>query len=248
MIIALASVPVVNKDIGHNLSVILQTMSECSGHADMVVFGESALQGFDCLCWDHAADLRMAVSQQDECLSAIRTAARQLNIAVSFGCIEAEGDVLYSTQFVIDASGDIIHRFHRVSQGWKEYWRTDAHYQEGERFESFEYGGKRFAIGLCGDLWTEGRPEEMRALHADIVLWPVWCDFTAEEWNQSEKHEYARQAALCGECVLYVNPFCTDEHAPDKANGGCAFFKDGSIVNELPAGKSGILFVELPSE
>lgn len=67
-------------------------------------------------------------------------------------------------------------------------------------------------------------------------------------WNQSEKHEYARQAALCGECVLYVNPFCTDEHAPDKATGGCAFFKDGSIVNELPAGKSGILFVELPSE
>lgn len=59
MIIALASVPVVNKDIGHNLSVILQTMSECSGHADMVVFGEAALQGFDCLCWDHAADLRM---------------------------------------------------------------------------------------------------------------------------------------------------------------------------------------------
>ena len=88
----------------------------------------------------------------------------------------------------------------------KEYRKTDAHYREGTHFEKFTYGGKTFAIGLCGDLWTDGRPEEMHALDADVVLWPVWCDYRADEWNSTIKREYAEQAEKCGRRVLLINP------------------------------------------
>ena len=87
---------------------------------------------------------------------------------------------------------------------------------------AFCYAGKTFATALCGDLWTDGRPEEMNALNADVVLWPVWCDYTADEWNASARHEYAAQAALCGRNVLLVNPYCADPNAESRAAGAAA--------------------------
>jgi len=245
MKIALASAPVRPGDVEYNLSAMLQTIRQCAGKADMVLFGETVLQGFDCLSWDYEADRRVAVAQDDPRIARIRDAAEQSQIAVAFGYIERDGDALLSSQMVIDAKGAIIHNFHRVSVGWKEYWHTDAHYQEGANFQAFSYLGKRLAIGLCGDLWTEGRPQEMRGLHADAVLWPVWCDYNAQKWNESVKYEYARQAALCGDCVLYVNPFCVDPNASDVASGGAACFQRGEITREAPAGKSGVLLVEV---
>lgn len=245
MKIALASSPVITGDIQHNISSILQTMEQCSGKADMVLFGESVLQGFDCLTWDYETDRRMAVSRSDPQIMQLREAARQYGIAVSFGYIEKVDDSLFSSQIVIDAAGTVIHNFRRVSVGWKEYWHTDDHYCEGTNFEIFSYAGKKFAIGLCGDLWTDGRPEEMRMLNADVVLWPVWCDYNAAQWNESIKYEYAEQAALCGDCVLLVNPFCADLDVTEAASGGVVCFKNVTIAQEAPAGKSGILIVEV---
>ncbi len=245
MKIALASSPVRTRDIRHNLSSMLQTIERCAGKADMVLFGESTLQGFDCLNWDYETDCYMAVSREDPRMMQIRDAAKQNQLAVSFGYIEKADGALFSSQIVIDAAGKVIHNFHRVSVGWKEYWHTDDHYQEGANFEAFFYGGKRFAIGLCGDLWTEGRPEEMRGLNVDIVLWPVWCDFTAQKWNEDIKYAYAQQAALCGDHVLLVNPFCADQGDAETASGGAAYFKMGMLAQEAPAGQCGVLIVEI---
>ena len=178
MKIGLASSNVITRDIQHNLSSILQTIKQLNGSADMVLFGESSLQGFDCLTWKYEIDRHIAVSQNDSVIMQIRDSAKRNRIAVSFGYIERTEASLFSSQIVIDNKGNVIHNFHRVSIGWKEYWHTDNHYCEGASFESFSYSGKTFAIGLCGDLWTEGRPEEMKALNANIVLWPVWCDFS----------------------------------------------------------------------
>ena len=85
----------------------------------------------------------------------------------------------------------------------------------------------------------------MKALNADIVLWPVWCDYKADEWNTNIKYEYAKQAALCSDSILLVNPFCADTGITDAAAGGAAYFKNGNIIEEIPSGQSGILIVEL---
>lgn len=245
MKIALASAPVMNRDIEFNLQAMTDAIEDCRGKADLILFGESVLQGFDSLCWDYETDRLMAVALTDIPIRRICDAARENQIAVSFGFIERGDDVLYSSQIFIGADCEIVNVFRRVSVGWKEFTKTDDHYCEGEHFEKFWYGGKTFSIGLCGDLWTDGRPEEMKALNADVVLWPVWCDYKADEWNTSIKYEYAKQAALCGDCVLFVNPFCADPGVTDAAAGGAACFENGSIVMEAPSGKSGILIVEI---
>lgn len=245
MKIALASMPVIDRDIEFNLQAMMDAIKNCGSKADLILFGESVLQGFDSLCWDYEEDKRMAVALTEAPIRQICEAAKENRIAVSFGFIQRGDGILYSSQIFIGSDGEIVNVFHRVSVGWKEYTRTDDHYREGEHFERFCYGGKTFSVGLCGDLWTEERPEEMKALNADIVLWPVWCDYDPEEWNKRVKREYAEQAALCGDCVLLVNPFCADPGVVGAAAGGAAWFQNGSIVEEAPSGKSGMLIVEI---
>lgn len=245
MKIALASAPVKNRDVEYNLSAMAAYMEHCKGRVDIILFGESVLQGFDCLCWDYEVDKSVAFSIHDAPILSMRYAARDNNIAVSFGFIEKKGNALYSSQIFIGTNGEIVNLFHRVSEGWKEYTKTDSHYREGKAFKKFVYGGKSFATAICGDLWTEGRPEEMKALNANIVLWSVWCDYNHEEWNSSIKYEYAQQAALCGDCVLYVNPYRIEASDYDIARGGAVHFSGGNIVKEMPAGKNGVLIVEV---
>lgn len=245
MRIALADAPVKNRNIEFNIQSMIDAIEKTRGQADAIIFGESVLQGFDSLCWDYETDRNMAVALSDAPIQRMCEAARQYAIAVSFGFIERIENILYSSQIFIGSDGEIVNVFHRVSVGWKELSGTDDHYREGQYFEKFCYGGKSFAVGLCGDLWTDGRPEEMKALKADVILWPVWCDYRADEWNNIIKHEYAEQAALCGECVLLVNPFCPDSNVSDAAAGGALCFRNGSIVAEKPSGNSEILIVEV---
>ncbi len=210
-----------------------------------MLFGEAVLQGFDSLCWDYETDRHMAVALTDAPIRSMCEAARANDIAVSFGFLERGDGALYSSQIFIGADGAVVDLFRRVSAGWKEFTETDGHYQEGRQFEKIEYRGKIFATALCGDLWTEGRPEEMKALGADIVLWPVWCDYDPEEWNETIKYEYAAQAALCGEAVLLVNPYCADPDATGCAAGAGVQFHDGKIIADRPAGTAGVLITEL---
>ena len=245
MKIALASALVKNRNIEFNMQAMIDAMKIASGQAEVILFGESVLQGFDCLCWDYETDKHMAVALTDSPIQRMCEAAKQCEIAVSFGFIERIEDTLYSSQIFISSDGEIVTVFHRVSIGWKEFSKTDDHYREGRHFEKFCYGGKSFAIGLCGDLWTDGRPMEMKTLNADVVLWPVWCDYNADQWNNSIKHEYAEQAALCGDCVLLVNPYCADAEETGAAAGGVVYFKNGSIAADMPSGCSETLIVEV---
>ena len=245
MKIELSSAPVRNRDIGFNLRSMGKAIREASGKADLILFGESVLQGFDCLCWDYEQDRKMAVTLEDEPVLRLREMAADYKIALSFGFIQRSVEILYSSQLTFGPEGQILDLFHRVSPGWKESDKTDGHYREGTGFHSFSYCGKTFACGLCGDLWTAGRPEELKALNADAILWPVWCDYPSADWNGPVKQEYAAQAALCGETVLFVNPYCADPDAPDAASGGSACFQAGSILSERPAGAPGTLFLEI---
>lgn len=245
MRIALAAAAVKDNDVEYNISAMRQMIEKCRGRADLVVFGESVLQGFNSLVWEYERDWEAAVSQTDSCIQKICRIAKENGAAVSFGYIEKDKENLFSSQIVIDNYGKVIHNFRRVSVGWKPSGLADARYCEGQNFEVFSFQGKTFGIGLCGDLWTDGRPEEMKRLNADVVLWPVNCDFEPEEWNRIVKEEYARQAAFCGERVLYVNPVCASQDAEDCSTGGAAYFQKGVIEAELAAGEDGVLIVEI---
>ena len=65
MRLALASQPV-NGDVAWNVRCMEDVLPRLQREADTVVFGESVLQGFDCLRWDYARDCTVAAAWTDE--------------------------------------------------------------------------------------------------------------------------------------------------------------------------------------
>lgn len=86
--IALDSAPVINQNMEFNIQAMIDSMEKASGQADVILFGESVLQGFDCLCWTCESDRRMAVSTTGAPIQRMCEAAQENRIAVSFGFIE----------------------------------------------------------------------------------------------------------------------------------------------------------------
>ena len=203
MMIALAAVGFKNGDTAYNKEKIISVIREHRYHSDLILFGETFLQGFDSLSWNYDSDKSIAVTRNDPVIDEIREAAKECSVAVSFGYIEKEGD----------------------------------------GFHLFSFEDKKFAVGLCGDLWDDGNVERMKTLNADIVLWPVYTDFNYEEWNTTIKNEYAEQAARFGHGVCYVNSVCMDREGVEIAKGGAAYFLDGRIKYQTPAGEESILYV-----
>lgn len=241
---ALAAVGVLNGDVQHNQRVMMNVMKGCSGRADVVLFGEAFLQGFYGATFEVAHDRQVALYRGDAILQEIGRAARTYAIACSFGFIEKDGDSFYSSQMTLGADGKIADLYRRVSPGWKEAF-ADAHYREGDAFHAFTLHGKKVAVGLCGDLWYDANIDAIHQLHPDVVFWPVYTDFPANEWNTAVKQEYAQQAGKLGCPVLYVNSLCKDKVGDDIARGGAALFVDGTIVQEVPSGEGNVLFVEI---
>lgn len=244
MKINLMSLAFKTKDVLYNKKKIINAMHEYSHKADMLVFGESFLHGFEALSWDYERDKSIAIAIDADIINEIRCTAKENNIAVSFGMIEKHSEKLYSSQVTIGKDGDFLDVFRRVSSGWKEPI-ADEHYCEGDGFHTFDFEDKKILVGICGDFWHDELIEEASKITKDLVLWPVYTDFVPKLWNEEEKYEYAKEAAILKAPVLYVNSVCYDFDDDYIAKGGACLFDDEKIVEEVPSGAEAVLSVEI---
>ena len=120
MTIALAAVGFINGDITYNKEQIKRIIREHRYKSDLILFGETFLQGFDSLSWKYDVDKEIALSAGDPIIDEIRETAKECSVAVSFGYIEKAEDGLYSSQLTIGKDGVSIDNFRRISIGWKE--------------------------------------------------------------------------------------------------------------------------------
>ena len=244
MKILLAGLGFKNNDLEYNLNVILDIISKYSNNINLIVFGEAFLQGFDSLSWDFNKDKLIAISQNDNKIKIIKDNCIKNNVGVSFGYYELVDESIYSSQMTIDNKGKIIDNYRRVSIGWKEKY-ADYHYVEGKKFNNFRYLDKDISVSLCGDMWDDNNLQKIIDLKSDIVLWPVYCDYDANEWNENIKYEYASQVKNISSSVLLVNSFCLNGIYNDSAKAGCCYFKEGKIKKEITSGIEDVLIVEI---
>lgn len=237
MKIALAVARIINKDIDYNLSQMKKYIIQAKNkNADLICFGETFLQGFDCFCWNYQEDCQMAISSQSPLFQQICELSHQWNIDILFGYGERDENHIYSSCALI-VEGKLHYNYRRISQGWKEVELADEHYQEGKDVGSFLYQGKKCVIGLCGDVWNF--PERF-ALKEDLLFWPVYVSWSKEQWENECKQDYARQAYLCCDHTLYFNSLCDGD-----TYGAAAYFQKGSVAQELPIGQEGLLIVDI---
>ena len=151
---ALAAAGFINGDIEYNKAVLADTLGKCAGKADAVIFGEAFLQGFDSLNFTAGHDMAVAVSREGRVIHELCQLAKEHAIAISFGFLEQDCGAFFSSQLTIDQTGRILDLYRRVSPGWKEP-SAGKEYREGSGFHTFDFLGKKAAVGLCGDFWYE---------------------------------------------------------------------------------------------
>lgn len=237
MTIALAAARFVNGDIRHNLSQMWRWAREAwTAGAELLCFGEAFLQGFDGFVWEYEKDKEAAIATDGPVFDELKRISRETGIDLMTGFLERAGEALYSFCALV-VGGELAQLYRRISRGWKEYSRTDGHYQEGDSTPVFSYRGRRCRMALCGDLWDA--PERFQG--AELLFWPVYVNFSREEWGQGMMTEYARQANGLADDVLLINSLSEN---PD-AFGGCCWFSGGRTKASLAMGTEGLLLVEV---
>lgn len=237
MKIGLVSYEFNNGEIEYNIKKIEKAIISANGKADLLCFGETFLQGFDSLSWNYEIDKNIAITKDSFIMDKLKTLSEKYNIDLGIGYIEREREQIFSS-FVVIEKGKIIHNYRRITTNWKEYSITDEHYCEGKISETFIYKNTEFKIALCGDMWI--CPEKFKT--NGILLWPVYCNFSKDEWENTEQSDYAKQSKLVSDNVLLVNSITKDEPI---SIGGAYYFKNGKIEKSLELNKEDILIVEI---
>ncbi|PIE97625.1 MAG: carbon-nitrogen hydrolase family protein [Treponema sp.] len=233
-----------NGELQKNIAVIKSCAEKASAkNADLIMFGEAFLQGFDSLTFDYNRDINVAVFQRGKEISEIRDVVRKNKVAVGFGYLENAKGIIYSSYIILDSEGNTVYNYRRVSVGWR-IRNACADYREGTSFGTFTLGGKKFTVVLCGDFWEDHLIPEIIKFDnkTDIFLWPVHCDYNIKEWEEAIKKEYAEHSAILDKPVLFCNNYCIEE---GQAKGGAYCWHHGKTLYELPAGKNGMLIAEL---
>lgn len=234
MVIGLACYEFINNDVKFNISQLEKALQRCQ-NVDLLCFGEAFLQGFDAFCWNYNVDKTIAVSQNSAEIQQIEQLSKRYATDIAFGYLEKDCDKLYSSYAVI-VDGKLAYNYRRISIGWKEYTKTDDHYAEGCNVLTFAYKGRSLTVALCGDAWEF--PQKFQ--NEDILIWPVYVDFSLQEWK-TEESDYAKQAQFICNNVLMVNSLLKEPHC----HGGCFYFSDGTTKKKLSFDTQDVLTVEI---
>ncbi|MBR4462816.1 MAG: carbon-nitrogen hydrolase family protein [Erysipelotrichaceae bacterium] len=222
MNIALVSYEFINNDLSFNIKQIEKAFRAVSDKADLLCFGETFLQGFDSLSWNYDRDKKIALSQDNRIIRNLCALTVQYDTDLLFGYLELFEDKIYSSCMLIE-KGEIVHNYRRITKGWKDTELADEHYAEGTDTAPFAYQGKELQIALCGDLWDE--PKRFKT--EGLLIWPVYVNFSEEEW-QDEIKEYALQTKAVAKNTVMINSLSKDPVSV----GGAFVFEDGEPVNE----------------
>lgn len=239
MKIGLVSALMKNNSIDHQISVIEEYLKD-NKTCQLLCFGECFLNGFEGLSWDYNIDIDRAIKVDSPVIKRIKLLADKYNCGISFGFVENYKDSVYCTNMVIDKKGRIADIFRRVSRGWKAPG-TSKEYREGDGFHSFTLDGIKFATAICGDLWYDKNIEAMNKIDKDIILWPMYIDFSKERWDRSEEEQYIERSSHLGVPALMFNSYV---QGLGKAKGGCNVFKDAKLVEKIEIGIQGVLQVD----
>jgi len=243
MKIGLATAAFINGNVAENTKTIKEYMKQAQSESvDLLLFGESFLQGFDSLTWNPEVDLQIAIEKDDELIQKLRNYCGELGVALGFGYMEKYQNKIYCSYLIFDCNENEINNYRRASSGWKVPTANPDIYQEGEQLGVFEYQGRKFTTGLCGDFWDDQLVARI-PVDTEIVLWPNFRTFDKDVWITEEFDEYVEQAKKFASNVLFINSICYDEGLV--AHGGAFAVVDGELKYHQNIDEAGILICEI---
>ena len=98
-----------NNDIDFNISQIEGFIEKTrSEKPDLLLFGESFLQGFYSLCFEYKKDILTALQINSEPIAKIRSIAQKEKTAIGFGFIENDHGAIFSSYMIVGKNGEML--------------------------------------------------------------------------------------------------------------------------------------------
>lgn len=218
-----------------NLNIMRQHMVKNRGKLDVLCFGESFLTGYSSLTYETDKDLYQALESDDNLIKLLSIWTQKYKVALSFGYFEKdEEDNLYSSVMFIGRNGEIINNYRRRSIGWNQQKMDESVYKLGDCLIPFDYEGKRMVTIICQDMMSDQIFNELKKLEIDVVMWPVYRKGgSLQDYLDLEQFKHLKTP------VLMVNTY------DEQALGGCAYFKDGELVDSIKETQTGVLVVDI---
>lgn len=241
MIISLAATLSVDNDLEANLDSMEKMVAEAKlAHADLVLFGEAFLQGFEVLTFDYEYDINnVALGVKGPEIMKVRQLAKKHDTGIGFGFYENDHSGIFATYLIVDSEGQTVVKYQRVSPG---AWIKDANveYRMGKEFPVFEFGGERFTVMVFGDFWEDYLLDSIIELdpQVDAFLWPVHCDYTVEKWTTGEHEAYRARSQILAKPIFFVNNLRLED---DGAKGGAYVWRQSRELAALNPGQEGLI-------
>jgi NAD+ synthase (glutamine-hydrolysing) len=176
MKICLAQLNYTIGDLEGNSSKIINGIHEAKANgAELVVFSELAISGYP------PEDLLDYPSFVEEQLTFLDIIAREcVGITAIVGAIsmnKENGRFLRNTAFVL-SDGEIKNEVHKTLLPTYDIFTESRYFEPNETFECVEIGGKKIAITICEDLWSDANEfqysrdvlAQYDALNPDVVI------------------------------------------------------------------------------
>lgn len=244
MRIQLCAATCVYGDIDANIATIEQEAKEAKKtNADLILFGEAFLQGFEAITFEYRHDATVALGLHSVPIARVRTIARDQGVGIGFGFFENDHGAFYASYMIVGKDGEIIHLYKRVSEGWK-IPGANADYREGKEFSIFEFEGRQLAVVVCGDMWEDHLLDPILDLNheVDLFLWPVHTDYAIDVWENGGEHEaYIERTSILAKPIAFINNYVETE---DLAKGGAYIWHQGKEIAALPPGAPGRLLFD----
>jgi len=239
----------ISPDQDANLAAILKRTDEVAqADAEIVLFPEAALTG---LANDDnpVHDLPLGQSIPGQITDTLAQKAQQHGIFLAIGLLEREQHKLYDSAVLFSPTGKIIIKYRRIDPRWHGRKADPLVYCQGSEIPIADTPLGTFAFAICGDLFNEDVVARLRSLRPRWLLYPFargFNDYTWDQprWENAERAEYIGHVKQAGITTLMANSLAIEEMGGD-FGGALAVNGDGSIIDEYPLGKPGILIVDL---
>ena len=238
--IQLSAAMCVYGDVDANLLTIEREVELAKkSSADLVLFGEAYLQGFESMTFNYVHDAGVTLGMGSVPIAYLRKTACHYGVGLGIGFYENDHGAFYSSYVVIGKQGQVIHRYRRVSEGWK-LPGANADYREGRTFLPFEFEGVKMGIVICGDLWEDHLLKAIADLDAqvDCMLWPVHTDYSVDEWEGGVRKEYTERSSILDAHAFLINNYV---QCKKLAKGGAYVWYQGRELAAFSPGSPGRL-------
>jgi predicted amidohydrolase len=226
--VAVCQILVIDSDREGNFRRIEYALDRAeSEHADIAVFPESAILG-----WENPEAHRLAEPIPGKDSLRIAALARQHQLMIAIGLDEKAGDRLYDSAILVDKTGALLWK-HRKTNVLPELMTPP--YSEGTAdgigVVETEFG--RIAVLICADTFVDAHFERIKSLKPDLLLVPYGWAAPNEEWPAHSKalETIVRRRAAQLQCPMVgVDLVGEMTHGPWKGQTYCgsSFVADGS--------------------